>query len=124
MKMNLFFGMSLILASTGVQAATCRGDCKITYSDVVGRLSRNASYDQIKDFKINCTQYYGGSVSESYPTWDLICEKKGEQQTIATGQGFDFFQARTAARNHCSQQASSSGHSQAYGRIYGDMNCY
>ncbi len=123
MKMNLFFGMSLLLASTGSQAVTCSGNCTITYTNIVGRLSAHANYDQQKDFTINCTQSYGGSVRNDPRTWEFICEKRGEQRTVATGRGSDLFQARTAARNHCSQQASSLGYSHAVGSIYGDMNC-
>ncbi len=123
MNMNLFFGISLLLASTGAQAVTCSGNCTISYTNIVGRLSPNASYNQKKDFEINCTRSYGGSVRQVSSTWEYICETRGTRQTLATGQGYDLFQARTAARNNCSQQASSSGYSNAVGSIYGDMNC-
>ena len=121
--MNLFFGMSLILASAGAQAVTCSGNCTITYTNIVGRLSPNASNNQLKDFEINCTRSYGGSIRQVSPTWEYICETRGTERTVATGQGSDLFQARTAARNHCAQQASSTGYSYAVGSIYGDMNC-
>ena len=125
MKMNfkLLVGVSLLIASTAAQAVTCSGECRISYENIVSRLSPNANMNQVQDFNVNCNQYHRGYVRQSPPSYEYLCSVRGEQRTSATGQGADLFQARTAARSHCSQQASASGYSYAAGSIYGNMNC-
>lgn len=115
---------SLFLTSLGAQAVTCSGICTITYRNVVGQLSVNASPTQKEDFKANCTQYHRGSL-QYIPNgpYEYLCVKGGESKGTITGQGSDILQARTDARQRCSQQASSSGYTYAVGSIYGNMSC-
>ena len=120
---RILIGISLFLAAVGAQAMSCSGECRISYTDDLGALPYGSTWDQIEDFKANCTQFLHGTVTYGTGNNEYLCWKSGEERTSVTGEGSDILQARTDARDCCKQRASSSGHSRASGSIYGAMTC-
>lgn len=102
--------MAILAFSTPAFGVTCEIKCNMSVTELLDTIERTAPAIDQTDFRANCTEFLGGSVTSCRSDVDreyVPCTKTTYTSEYISGSGSDLAEARRNARENCQEEVSS-----------------